>query len=160
MQLLKRPAVVNGYFPDVALVGGVAAGAVVEKLLGSDMADVRAAAAETCARGIFSESTLRVLAKRTADSSAKVRRAAIGALAVAATWGQRGGGGEGSCVLEGRWVPARPQSYYGSADEEGSCTCFSKYAEGSGAGVRACRSGSRHDVRDRKGRGAELCGGD
>ncbi len=86
MQLLKRPAVVNGYFPDVALVGGVAAGAVVEKLLGSDMADVRAAAAETCARGIFSESTLSVLAKRTADSSAKVRRAAIRALAVQANW--------------------------------------------------------------------------
>jgi FOG: TPR repeat, SEL1 subfamily len=86
MQLLKRPAVVNGYFPDLALVGGVAAGTVVEKLLGSDKTDVRAAAAETCARGIFSEATLSALAKATQDSSAKVRRAAIHALAVQANW--------------------------------------------------------------------------
>jgi hypothetical protein len=100
MQLLKRfersggsvtpapatPAPVNGYFPDLVLVGGVSAGAVIERLLGSDQADVRAAAAESCARGIFSESTLTALAKRTQDSSAKVRRTAIHALAVQANW--------------------------------------------------------------------------
>jgi hypothetical protein len=91
MALLKRfdksvPAPVDGYFPDLALVGGVPAGAVVEKLLGSDKPEVRAAAAETCARGIFSESTLRVLAKRMQDDSPKVRRIAIHALAVQANW--------------------------------------------------------------------------
>jgi hypothetical protein len=91
MQLLKRfdrdaPAPVNGYFPDLALVGGVPAGAVVERLLGSDKPDVRAAAAETCARGIFSESTLSALAKRTQDGSPKVRRVAIHALAIQANW--------------------------------------------------------------------------
>ncbi|HEY2013157.1 MAG TPA: hypothetical protein VGH38_06615, partial [Bryobacteraceae bacterium] len=91
MQVLKRfeksvPAPVNGYFPDLALVGGVPAGAVVERLLGSDRAEVRAAAAETCARGIFSEATLGTLAKRTGDSSPKVRRVAIHALAVQANW--------------------------------------------------------------------------
>lgn len=91
IQLLKRfdhaaPAPVNGYFPDLALVGGVPAGVVVEKLLGSDKPDVRAAAAETCARGIFSESTLSALAKRTQDGSPKVRRTAIHALAIQANW--------------------------------------------------------------------------
>ncbi len=91
MQLLKRfdksvPAPVDGYFPDLALVGGVPAGTVVEKLLGSSKPEVRAAAAETCARGIFSESTLRVLAKRMQDDSPKVRRIAIHALAIQANW--------------------------------------------------------------------------
>jgi hypothetical protein len=91
MILLKRfdksaPAPINGYFPDLALVGGVPAGAVVERLLGSDQPDVRAAAAETCARGIFSEATLGALAKRTQDGSPKVRRAAIHALAIQANW--------------------------------------------------------------------------
>src|SRR5437588_6460092 len=89
-QLLKRfskqvPAPVNGYFPDLALVGGVAAGSVVETLLESDKEQIRRAAAETCARGIFSERTLTALAKH-ADSAPTVRRAAIHALAVQANW--------------------------------------------------------------------------
>ena len=90
-QILKRfskqvPAPVNGYFPDLALVGGVAAGSVVETLLESDKEQIRRAAAETCARGIFSERTLNALAGHTSDSSPAVRRAAIRALAVQANW--------------------------------------------------------------------------
>ena len=70
LQLLKRfdrsiPVPVNGYFPELALVGGVPAGAVVEKLLRSERPEVRAAAAETCDHGIFSESTMAALAKLT-----------------------------------------------------------------------------------------------
>jgi hypothetical protein len=90
-QLLKRfdkgvPAPVNGYFPDLALVGGAPAGVLVQKLLGSEKAEVRSAAAETCAWGIFSESTMNALAKLTRDASHKVRRAAIRALSVQANW--------------------------------------------------------------------------
>jgi len=82
----RVPAPVNGYFPDLALVGGVPAGAVVETLLGSNDSIVRAAAAETCARGIFSESTMRAVSKLTTDSSPNVRRSAIHALAVQGNW--------------------------------------------------------------------------
>jgi len=90
-QLLKSvtkrtPAPVNGYYPDLALVGGVPAGAVVENLLGSGDSEVRAAAAETCSRGIFSEHTMGAVGKLTTDSSPRVRRAAIHALAVQANW--------------------------------------------------------------------------
>jgi hypothetical protein len=90
-QLLRRfdksaPAPVNGYFSDLVLVGGAPAGVVVEKLLASDRADIRAAAAETCARGIFSEATMGAVAKLTQDASPKVRRAAIRALSIQANW--------------------------------------------------------------------------
>ena len=78
-KLLKRfekdtPPPVDGYYPDLALVGGVPAGTVIEKLLAAEKAEVRLAAAETCARGIFSESAMEALAKRMQDSSPKVRR--------------------------------------------------------------------------------------
>jgi hypothetical protein len=91
LQILKRfernsPAPVNGYYPDLALVGGAPAGAIVEKLLVSSNVEVRAAAAETCARGIFSESAVAVLAKLAQDSSPNVRRVAIRALGVQANW--------------------------------------------------------------------------
>jgi hypothetical protein len=89
--LLKRfdksvPAPANGFYSDLALVGGHAAGRVVEKLLSSSDAETRAAAAATCARGIFSEPTVTALGKLTRDLSPKVRRAAIHALAVQANW--------------------------------------------------------------------------
>jgi hypothetical protein len=90
-QVLKRfergaPAPTSGYYPDLALVGGVPAGTLLVKLFASDQPEVRAAAAETCSHGIFSESTMSALAKVTEDSSAKVRRAALRALAIQANW--------------------------------------------------------------------------
>ena len=90
-QLLKRvkghsSEIVGGYFPAVARVGGVAAGAVVQTLLTAASPEVRAAAAETCSRAIFSEATMAALAKQMQDSSPKVRRAAIRALAIQANW--------------------------------------------------------------------------
>ena len=89
--LLKRfnravPAPLNGFFPELALVGGVPAGRVVEKLFTSEKPEMRAAAAETCSHAIFSESTMSALAKLVEDRSANVRRAAIRALAVQANW--------------------------------------------------------------------------
>jgi hypothetical protein len=85
-RLLKEPVNVHGFFPTLALVGGTAAGTVVEKLLGSADANIRAAAAETCVHAIFGESTIRALAKTLADPSPKVRSAAIHALAINANW--------------------------------------------------------------------------
>ena len=85
-RLLKIAAPMNGYYPDLALVGGVQAGAVLERLMRSDKAEVRAAAAATCARGIFAETAIGALAGLVADPSPKVRRTAIRALAVNANW--------------------------------------------------------------------------
>lgn len=90
-QLLKHfdrtvPAPVNGYFPELALVGGVPAGRVIEKLFNSEKPEVRLAAVKTCSHAIFSESTIRALAKLTQDSSTNIRRAAIRALALHANW--------------------------------------------------------------------------
>ena len=82
----KGIAPVNGYFPELALVGGAAAGAVVEKLLHSEKPEVRAAAAQTCEHAVFPESTLAALANLTQDTSATVRQAAIRALAIHANW--------------------------------------------------------------------------
>ena len=76
----------SDYFRALALVGGVPAGAVVRKLLDAEDANVRAAAAETCRHAIFDEATMTALAEKTADPSARVRRAAILALAVNANW--------------------------------------------------------------------------
>ena len=45
------PRIENGYFPALALVGGAPAGAVLQKLLESNEAKIRAAAAETAGRG-------------------------------------------------------------------------------------------------------------
>jgi TPR repeat protein len=80
------PAPVNGYYPTLALVGGSPAGAVLQKLLDSKDAHVRAAAAETCRHGIFGQPTVAALANLVADPSIKVRHAAIRALAMYANW--------------------------------------------------------------------------
>jgi hypothetical protein len=77
---------VDGLFPDLVLVGGVPAGAIVQKLLVSKEVNVRAAAAETCRHAIFDEATVAALAKTVADSSPEVRTAAFRALAVNADW--------------------------------------------------------------------------
>ena len=80
------PAPVDGYYPALALVGGAPAGVVLQKLFESKDANIRAAAAETCRRGIFGEATSAALAKLAADPSIKVRRSAVGALAMYANW--------------------------------------------------------------------------
>ena len=80
------PAPMDGYYPALALVGGAPAGAVLQKLFESKDANVRAAAAETCRHGIFGEATAAALAKLAADASIKVRRSAVGALAMYANW--------------------------------------------------------------------------
>jgi hypothetical protein len=86
LKLIRQPALVAGHYPALELVGGSAAGAVVQKLLESKDAAVRAAAAQTCSRAIFDEATLGVLAKKLSDPVAKVRRTAISALAMNAQW--------------------------------------------------------------------------
>ena len=92
-KLLKRfsaaslPSIgAEGYYTDLALVGGAPAGEIVQRLLASNDPNVRAAAAETCLHGIFSEATMATLAKRLIDPSAKVRLAAIQALGLNANW--------------------------------------------------------------------------
>jgi hypothetical protein len=83
----SEPAInAEGYYSDLALVGGKQAAAIVQKLLASDNPAVRAAAAETCRYAIFDEPTISVLATKVVDSSPKVRRAAIRALAYNANW--------------------------------------------------------------------------
>jgi hypothetical protein len=76
----------SGYFESLALVGGAPAGVIVQKLLASKDAAVRAAAAETCRHAIFGEETTAVLGKALWDPEAQVRRAALGALAMYAGW--------------------------------------------------------------------------
>jgi hypothetical protein len=80
------PAPVDSYYPDLALVGGAQAGALVQKLMDSADADVRAAAAATCSHAIFDEATTAALTRKLADSSMKVRQAATHALAMYADW--------------------------------------------------------------------------
>ena len=80
------PAIVDGHYPALALVGGAPAGAVLQKLFDSKDANVRAAAAETCRHGIFGQATTAALAKLAADPSIKVRRSAVRALAMHANW--------------------------------------------------------------------------
>jgi len=70
----------------LALVGGAPAGEVLQRLFVSSDAGVRAAAAETCSHGIFGEATTAALGKLAADSSPKVRNAALRALASNANW--------------------------------------------------------------------------
>ena len=82
----RPPAPVDGYYPTLALVGGGQAGAIVQKLLDSADANVRAAAVETCRHAIFDEATTAALAKKLDDSSIKVRQAAVRALAMYADW--------------------------------------------------------------------------
>jgi TPR repeat protein len=80
------PVPVDGYFPQLALVGGAPAGVVLQKLFQSNDEKIRAAAAETASHGIFSEATLTAMAPLTADPSAQVRQAAIRALGINANW--------------------------------------------------------------------------
>jgi TPR repeat protein len=77
---------VDGYYPELALVGGAQAGAIVQKLLDSTDANVRAAAAATCSHAIFDGATTAALTRKLADSSVKVRQAATHALAMYADW--------------------------------------------------------------------------
>lgn len=76
----------NGYFADLALVGGTAAGEVLTKLLDSPDTATRLAAAMTYSHGSFSESALKALGARLTDPERRVRRAAARALAVWANW--------------------------------------------------------------------------
>jgi hypothetical protein len=80
------PAPESGYYPSLALVGGVPAGEVLQKLFVSNDATVRAAAAETCSHGIFGEATSAALGKLLADPSPEVRNAALRAIASWANW--------------------------------------------------------------------------
>jgi TPR repeat protein len=80
------PAAIDGYYPALALVGGIPAGAILQKLFESKDANVRAAAAETCTHGIFGDATIAALTKLVLDRSIKVRRAATRALAMYANW--------------------------------------------------------------------------
>ena len=82
----KPPAPVDGYYPTLALVGGGQAGAVIQNLLASPDANIRAAAAETCSYAVFNQGTTIALAQKVSDQSVKVRRAAIRALAMYAGW--------------------------------------------------------------------------
>jgi TPR repeat protein len=87
LKLLQTPiGSTGGFFPALALVGGAPAGAVLQKLFDSKNVEIRAAAAETCSHGLFGEATVAALAKRLADPAAKVRQAAIRALALNANW--------------------------------------------------------------------------
>lgn len=83
----RVPAInAQGYYSDLALVGGARAGEVVQRLFESRKPEVRAAAAETCRQAIFSEETMAALGKLLRDPSAKVRSAAARALGVNANW--------------------------------------------------------------------------
>jgi hypothetical protein len=87
MKLLRQPRPgPAGYFDGLALVGGAPAGAVIQKLLTNSDPAIRAAAAETCSHAIFSEDTAASLGKSLVDPDARVRRAALKALAMYAEW--------------------------------------------------------------------------
>jgi TPR repeat protein len=82
----KPPALVSGYYPSLALVGGAQAGEVLQKLFQSSDANVRLAAAETCNHGIYGEATTAALTKLLGDASPQVRDAALRATASYANW--------------------------------------------------------------------------
>src|SRR5262245_4887933 len=67
----SMPPPSRGHYPDLALVGGAPAGAVLQRLFVAKDATVRAAAAETCSHGLFGEATLGELAKLVADPSSR-----------------------------------------------------------------------------------------
>jgi TPR repeat protein len=85
-ELLKAPRMSNGRFPALSLVGGAQAGAVLRKLLASQDAAVRAAAARTASDAIFDEETMAALGKAATDTAPVVRREALRALALHANW--------------------------------------------------------------------------
>jgi hypothetical protein len=80
------PAATDGYYPSLALVGGVPAGAILRKLFESQDPKIRAAAAATCQHGIFGDATVAALARLVSDPSIQVRQAAIRALSMYANW--------------------------------------------------------------------------
>ncbi|HXB70944.1 MAG TPA: hypothetical protein VNY05_22100 [Candidatus Acidoferrales bacterium] len=84
--LTKTQINADGFISGLALAGGAPAGVVVQKLLESPDARVRAAAAETCVHAIFSEPVMAAVGRKLTDPSANVRRAALRALAVNANW--------------------------------------------------------------------------
>ncbi|HVW86223.1 MAG TPA: HEAT repeat domain-containing protein, partial [Bryobacteraceae bacterium] len=85
--LLARPKInSDGYYGNLALVGGSPAGVVIRKLISSPDVAVRAAAAETCAHAIFDEPTMAAVGQLLNDNSPEVRRAAFHALALNANW--------------------------------------------------------------------------
>src|SRR5581483_2041675 len=73
----KPPAPVSGYYPTLALVGGVQAGEVLQKLFESSDESVRLAAAETCNYGIYGEAATAARTKLLSDPSPQVRNAAL-----------------------------------------------------------------------------------
>lgn len=85
-KIVQSPVAAHGYYPGLAVVGGQAAGAAVQKLLDSPEASVRAAAAATCLHAVFGEATMSALARKTADPSPAVRRNVLRALALHANW--------------------------------------------------------------------------
>ncbi|MBY0503519.1 MAG: hypothetical protein K2X03_06410 [Bryobacteraceae bacterium] len=86
--LLKNftPAVAHGYFPSLALVGGDAAGKIVQKYLANPDAKLRAAAVETCSQAIFSDAVVEDLGKTLVDPDEKVRAVTLKTLATLANW--------------------------------------------------------------------------
>ncbi len=76
----------EGYYPALALVGGSPAGEIIQRLLESSDPKIRAAAAETCLHGTYSEATMAALGKKLTDPDSTVRRAAIRALGLNANW--------------------------------------------------------------------------
>jgi hypothetical protein len=82
----RATAPAEGYFTGLAIVGGAPAGVVLRRLLESDDAAIRAAAARTALHAIFDEATMVALGRKTTDPSPAVRKAALRALAVNANW--------------------------------------------------------------------------
>jgi predicted esterase len=78
--------IVDGHYPNLVLVGGPHAGAVVQELFRSRDEKVRMAAAETVRRGWFGEKTIAAMAPLVSDPAAKVRQTAIRAMAINANW--------------------------------------------------------------------------
>src|SRR5215510_16576083 len=82
----RPPVPVSGYYPALALVGGIQAGEVLQKLFTSGDTMVRLAAAETCNHGIYGEATTAALTRLLGDPSPQVRNAALRATAAYANW--------------------------------------------------------------------------
>ncbi|HEX5007758.1 MAG TPA: hypothetical protein VFV70_11630, partial [Hyphomonadaceae bacterium] len=85
-QMLKSPKMVDGHYPALSTVGGAPAGVVLQKLLTSPDAAIRAAAARTAYDAIFDEETMAAVGKAASDASPLVRREALRALALHANW--------------------------------------------------------------------------
>ncbi len=85
--LAAKPVISSrGYYESLAIVGGVPAGEVLQKLLASSDAKVRTAAAETFSYGIFGEEANAALGTKLTDPVPAVRRSAVKALALQANW--------------------------------------------------------------------------